>query len=88
MAEKESAAPLSQERRNLAPWGSPLRMKLLAIVAIGGGILLVIAGIVVLAMGQGGTHRQGLGWTLLIIGVFCSLPIALALPSARKRGKL
>jgi hypothetical protein len=47
---------------NIAPWGSPTRMRVLAVVTVVGGLLLAFVGLDLIAQ-----HHNG-GWTIFAFG--------------------
>jgi hypothetical protein len=73
-------------RENMAPWGSPNRMRALAGISVAGGLSFIIAGLFILVLG---THRyESFGLVLMVMGTIFAGTVLVLLPLARRSGKL
>jgi len=68
-----------------APWGSKVGMRVFAAISIILGACLFVIGIVLLFSDH---SRKSFGIVLIVIGALSAAPVALSLPSARRRGKV
>jgi hypothetical protein len=67
---------------NIAPWGSPIRMRVLALVTVVLGLLLALVGLVLVLQ-----HHKG-GWTIFTFGGGALLLMAIMYPVAKRRRKV
>jgi hypothetical protein len=74
----------SNRRRVLVPWGSKAGMRTFAVLAVIGGLVLICVGLSVVL----GRHHRGSGVSLIAVGVIVLIPMCLALPVARRKGKI
>jgi hypothetical protein len=68
---------------NFAPWGSPTRMWVLAVVSVGGGILFAVMGISFATV-----HHRAVGWFFAVSGLAIAAAVLLLIPKLKSQGKM
>jgi ABC-type bacteriocin/lantibiotic exporter with double-glycine peptidase domain len=77
------SAEMEGSGNNLAPWGSPSRMRILAIGTVIGGIAFVVIGLVLVLV-----NHHPVGWVFVAFALVVVAPVLVFTPRLRRQGRM